>query len=288
MGLFSVETPRAFLYNKNKRDVTNHTDVQLSQICAVQICLMPAVLEYRRKCIDKRTEIEMYKIFIVEDDSTISEQIGKYLDRWGYETVCAKDFENILTQFISFEPQLVLLDIGLPFYNGYYWCGEIRKISQVPVVFISSASDNMNIVMAMNMGGDDFITKPFDLEVLLAKVQAILRRTYSFGQQSSVMEYANVILNLMDMSILYSGTKLELSKNEFRIMQLLFEHAGNTVSREKIMKKLWDDECFVDDNTLTVNMNRLRKKLEETGIHDFIATKKGIGYQLAAKENMNR
>ncbi len=230
----------------------------------------------------------MYKIFIVEDDSTISEQIGKYLDRWGYETVCAKDFENILTQFISFEPQLVLLDIGLPFYNGYYWCGEIRKISQVPVVFISSASDNMNIVMAMNMGGDDFITKPFDLEVLLAKVQAILRRTYSFGQQSSVMEYANVILNLMDMSILYSGTKLELSKNEFRIMQLLFEHAGNTVSREKIMKKLWDDECFVDDNTLTVNMNRLRKKLEETGIHDFIVTKKGIGYQLAAKENMNR
>ena len=288
MGLFSVETPRAFLYNKNKRDVTNHTDVQLSQICAVQICLMPAVLEYRRKCIDKRTEIEMYKIFIVEDDSTISEQIGKYLDRWGYETGCAKDFENILTQFISFEPQLVLLDIGLPFYNGYYWCGEIRKISQVPVVFISSASDNMNIVMAMNMGGDDFITKPFDLEVLLAKVQAILRRTYSFGQQSSVMEYANVILNLMDMSILYSGTKLELSKNEFRIMQLLFEHAGNTVSREKIMKKLWDDECFVDDNTLTVNMNRLRKKLEETGIHDFIVTKKGIGYQLAAKENMNR
>ena len=286
MGLFSVETPRAFLYNI--RDVIMHADVQLSQICAVQICLMPAVLEYRRKCIDKRTEIEMYKIFIVEDDSTISEQIGKYLDRWGYETVCAKDFENILTQFISFEPQLVLLDIGLPFYNGYYWCGEIRKISQVPVVFISSASDNMNIVMAMNMGGDDFITKPFDLEVLLAKVQAILRRTYSFGQQSSVMEYGNVILNLMDMSILYSGTKLELSKNEFRIMQLLFEHAGNTVSRENIMKKLWDDECFVDDNTLTVNMNRLRKKLEETGIHDFIVTKKGIGYQLAAKENMSR
>lgn len=227
----------------------------------------------------------MYKILIVEDDSTISEQIGKYLNRWGYEPACVEDFENVLQQFISFDPQLVLLDIGLPFYNGYYWCSEIRKISQVPVVFISSASDNMNIVMAMNMGGDDFIMKPFDLEVLLAKVQAILRRTYSFQKQSSVMEYGNVILNLTDMSLLHQGTRVELSKNEFRILQILYEHAGNTVSRENIMKRLWDNECFVDDNTLTVNMNRLRKKLDETGIHDFILTKKGVGYQLAAKDS---
>ncbi len=227
----------------------------------------------------------MYKILIVEDDNTISEQIGKYLNKWGYETAYAEDFENILQQFISFEPQLVLLDIGLPFYNGYYWCSEIRKISQVPVVFISSASDNMNIVMAMNMGGDDFIMKPFDLEVLLAKVQAILRRTYSFQKQSSVMEYGNVILSLTDMSLLYQGTRVELSKNEFRILQILYEHAGNTVSRENIMKRLWDNECFVDDNTLTVNMNRLRKKLDEMGIHDFILTKKGVGYQLAAKDS---
>ncbi|MBD5504418.1 MAG: response regulator transcription factor [Lachnospiraceae bacterium] len=227
----------------------------------------------------------MYKILIVEDDSTISEQIGKYLNRWGYEPACVEDFENVLQQFISFDPQLVLLDIGLPFYNGYYWCSEIRKISQVPVVFISSASDNMNIVMAMNMGGDDFIMKPFDLEVLLAKVQAILRRTYSFQKQSSVMEYGNVILNLTDMSLLYQGTRIELSKNEFRILQILYENAGNTVSRENIMKRLWDNECFVDDNTLTVNMNRLRKKLEEMGIHDFILTKKGVGYQLAAKDS---
>ncbi|MBD5516319.1 MAG: response regulator transcription factor [Lachnospiraceae bacterium] len=227
----------------------------------------------------------MYKILIVEDDSTISEQIGKYLNRWGYEPACVEDFENVLQQFISFDPQLVLLDIGLPFYNGYYWCSEIRKISQVPVVFISSASDNMNIVMAMNMGGDDFIMKPFDLEVLLAKVQAILRRTYSFQKQSSVMEYGNVILNLTDMSLLHQGTRVELSKNEFRILQILYEHAGNTVSRENIIKRLWDNECFVDDNTLTVNMNRLRKKLDETGIHDFILTKKGVGYQLAAKDS---
>lgn len=222
----------------------------------------------------------MYKILIVEDDNTISNQICKYLSGWGYESACVENLENILPEFISFAPQLVLLDIGLPFYNGYYWCGEIRKISQVPVVFVSSASDNMNIVMAMNMGGDDFIVKPFDLEVLLAKVQAILRRTYSFQNQSSVMEHGNVILNLTDMSLLYQGAKLELSKNEFRILQLLYEKAGNTVSRESIMKRLWDNECFVDDNTLTVNMNRLRKKLEEAGIENFILTKKGVGYQL--------
>lgn len=222
----------------------------------------------------------MYRILIVEDDSVIAEQVGRYLNRWGYETACAEDFGNILPQFVSFDPQLVLLDIGLPFYNGYYWCGEIRKISQVPVVFVSSASDNMNIVMAMNMGGDDFIVKPFDLEVLLAKVQAILRRTYAFQNQTVVMEHRNVLLNLADMSLLYQGEKLELSKNEFRILQLLYENAGKTVSRETIMKRLWDNECFVDDNTLTVNMNRLRKKLEEAGIRDFILTKKGVGYQL--------
>ncbi len=224
---------------------------------------------------------DMYKILIIEDDAVISEQVSRYLARWGYETACAEDFENILPQFVSFAPQLVLLDIGLPFYNGYYWCSEIRKVSQVPVVFVSSASDNMNIVMAMNMGGDDFIVKPFDLEVLLAKVQAILRRTYAFQNQSTVMEHRNVILNLADMSLLYQGAKLELSKNEFRILQLLYENAGRTVSRETIMKRLWDNECFVDDNTLTVNMNRLRRKLEEAGIQDFIATKKGVGYQLS-------
>ncbi len=224
--------------------------------------------------------VDMYKILIIEDDAVISEQVSKYLSRWGYETACAEDFENILPQFVSYDPQLVLLDIGLPFYNGYYWCGEIRKLSQVPVVFVSSASDNMNIVMAMNMGGDDFIVKPFDLEVLLAKVQAILRRTYAFQNQSAVMEHRNAILNLADMSLLYQGAKLELSKNEFRILQLLYENAGKTVSRETIMKRLWDNECFVDDNTLTVNMNRLRRKLEEAGIHDFIVTKKGVGYQL--------
>lgn len=222
----------------------------------------------------------MYRILIVEDDRIISEQVKKHLGRWGYEAVCVEDFENVLAQFVKFDPQLVLLDIGLPFYNGYYWCGEIRKISQVPVVFVSSAADNMNIVMAMNMGGDDFIVKPYDLDVLSAKLQAILRRTYSFQNQSAVMEHGGVILNLADMSLLYEGKRIELSKNEFRILQLLYERAGKTVSREDIMKRLWDNESFVDDNTLTVNMNRLRKKLEESGIENFILTKKGVGYQL--------
>ena len=227
----------------------------------------------------------MYKILIVEDDTTIAKQLEEQLRKWGYETACAENFENILPQFVSFSPQLVLLDIGLPFYNGYYWCGEIRKISQVPVVFLSSASDNMNIIMAMNMGGDDFIGKPFDFEVLLAKVQAILRRTYAFQAQPSVMEHRNVILSLTDMSLLYQGNKQELSKNEFRSLELLYEHAGSMVSRERIMKRLWDNECFVDENTLNVNINRLRKKLEEMGVHDFILTRKGVGYQLAAKES---
>lgn len=222
----------------------------------------------------------MFRILIVEDDSIISEKIKGHLEKWGYEVESVRDFADVLQDFIRFDPQLVLMDIGLPFYNGYYWCGEIRKISQVPILFISSASDNMNIVMAINMGGDDFVTKPFDLEVLSAKIQAILRRTYSFQTQVSVLEYQGVILNLSDMSLLYEGNRIELSKNEFRIMQILFENAGNTVTRDDIMKRLWDNECFVDDNTLTVNVNRLRKSLEEGGLQNFIRTKKGVGYQL--------
>lgn len=222
----------------------------------------------------------MFRILIVEDDSIISCKIKKHLEKWGYQVERVTDFANVLQHFNQFEPQLVLMDIGLPFYNGYYWCGEIRKLSQVPIIFISSASDNMNVVMAVNMGGDDFIVKPFELEILAAKVQAILRRTYSFQSQSSFLEYKNVILNMGDMALLYEGRKLELTKNEFRIMQILFENPGNVVTRESIMKRLWDNECFVDDNTLTVNINRLRKRLEEAGIKDFILTKKGVGYQL--------
>lgn len=222
----------------------------------------------------------MYRILLVEDDPVIFTQVSGHLAKWGYEVQGISDFGDVLSDVAGFEPHLVLMDIGLPFYNGYYWCGEIRKVSKVPIIFLSSASDNMNIIMAVNMGGDDFVAKPFDLEVLAAKIQAVLRRAYSFQETSSLLEYRGVILNMTDMSFLYKGERRELSKNEFRILQILFENAGNAVTREDIMRRLWDDECFVDDNTLTVNVNRLRKVLEEAGLRDFILTKKGVGYQL--------
>ena len=222
----------------------------------------------------------MYKIFVIEDDNVISGEIQSHLQKWGYEVKVTDDFSDIMSQFSKYAPQLVLMDIMLPFYNGYYWCNEIRKVSKVPIIFLSSAGDNMNIVMAMNMGGDDFITKPFDLEVLSAKVQAMLRRSYAFQNQTSLLEHKGVILNISDDSLWYQDKKVELTKNEFKILQILFENVGNTVSREQIMKRLWDNECFVDDNTLTVNMTRMRKKLEEIGIINLIQTKKGMGYKI--------
>ncbi len=232
----------------------------------------------------------MYRILVVEDDAVIAEQIRKYLEKWGYEVETVRDFADVIGQFAAYEPQLVLLDIGLPFYNGYYWCGEIRKISQVPIIFISSASDNMNVVMAVNMGGDDFVTKPFDLEILQAKVQALLRRSYAFTAPGTVLEYRGVLLNMTDMSLSYHKKKeedtnfrIDLTKNEFRILQTLFEAAGGVVGRDMLMKRLWDNECFVDDNTLTVNMNRLRRKLAEIGLSQLIQTKKGVGYFLGGE-----
>lgn len=225
----------------------------------------------------------MYRILVVEDDAVISEQIAKYLEKWGYEVETVKDFANVMGQFAVCEPQLVLMDIGLPFYNGYYWCGEIRKVSQVPIIFISSASDNMNVVMAVNMGGDDFVVKPFDLEILQAKIQALLRRAYAFTTPGAVLEYRGVLLNMSDMSLSFQKNRMELTKNEFRIVQSLFEAAGGVVSRDMLMKRLWDDECFVDDNTLTVNMNRLRKRLAEIGLAELIQTKKGVGYLLGGQ-----
>ncbi len=219
-----------------------------------------------------------YRLLLVEDDAVIAGEIKLHLEKWGYEVRCVEDFGNVLAEFAACSPHLVLMDIGLPFFNGYYWCAQIRQISQVPVIFVSSAGDNMNIVMAVNMGGDDFVAKPFEPEVLSAKVQAMLRRTYAFRGQTNVMEWGGLILNLTDASLLVEGQKLDLTKNEFRILQILFENAGRTVSRESIMKRLWDNDCFVDDNTLTVNMTRLRKKLEAAGAGPLIHTKKGIGY----------
>lgn len=222
----------------------------------------------------------MYKILVVEDDEIISGTLVRHLSKWDYEVRCIENFKRVCEEFIAFEPQLVLMDILLPFYNGFHWCDQIRTLSKVPIIFVSSAGDNMNIVMAMNMGGDDFIEKPFDLNVLTAKVQALLRRTYSFQGQLNVLEYKGVILNLNGAAVTWQDQKLDLTKNDFRILKLLMENAGRIMSREQIMESLWESDEFIDDNTLTVNMTRLRKKLEGIGITDFISTKKGVGYML--------
>ena len=220
----------------------------------------------------------MYRILIVEDDMGIAEAMKKQIEMWDLETRCVENFRNVLEEFADFNPQLVLLDISLPFYNGYYWCGEIRKFSKVPIIFVSSASDNMNIVMAMNMGGDDFIAKPFDLNVLTAKIQAVLRRTYDFGTQMTVLQHRGAILNTSDASLTYNGEWIELTKNDYRILRTLMENKGKVVSRDALMERLWETDSFVDENALTVNIARLRKKLELAGLNDFIVTKKGMGY----------
>ena len=220
----------------------------------------------------------MHKILIIEDDEIIAKSIEKELSNWGFISKCITDFQNIIPQFVEFDPQLILLDITLPFFNGYHWCSEIRKLSKVPIVFISSASDNMNIVMAMNMGGDDFIAKPVEPSVMIAKIQAILRRTYNMTDKTPVLEHKGAILNLNDTTLLYQDSKIELTKNEFRILQTLLENKGKVVSRDTLMTKLWQIDCYVEENTLTVNVTRLRRKLESAGLTDFIKTKIGYGY----------
>lgn len=220
----------------------------------------------------------MYKILIIEDDLIIARSLKKILEEWGYEVRIIEDFKDIMTPFVAFEPHLVLLDISLPYFNGYYWCTTIRALSKVPIVFISSASDNLNIVMAMNMGGDDFVAKPFDSSVLVAKIQALMRRAYSFIGHSHLIQHKEVILNLNDTSLNYKQYKLELTKNDFKIIQTLMENAGKIVSRDDLMTRLWEGDHFIDDNTLTVNITRLRKKLEDIELSDFIVTKKGVGY----------
>lgn len=222
----------------------------------------------------------MYKIYIVEDDSSIASAIKQQAEMWDFTVKVAQDFRNILAEFASFSPHIVLLDISLPFFNGYHWCSEIRRVSSVPIIFISSASDNMNIVMAMNMGGDDFVAKPFDQSVLMAKIQALLRRTYDFGKSVTVFEHRGAMLNTGDNTLTYGETKIILTKNEYRILLALMESKGKIVSRERLMERLWETDSFVDENTLTVNVNRLRKKLDSAGLKNFITTKFGVGYAI--------
>ncbi|QNL45021.1 response regulator transcription factor [Oscillibacter hominis] len=222
--------------------------------------------------------MEGYRILIVEDDGVIARVMEDHLKSWGYAVRCVTDFERVLEEFAAFDPQLVLMDISLPFFNGYHWCAELRKVSKVPVVFISSASDDMNLILAVNMGGDDFLSKPFELPVLTAKVQALLRRTYDFGAPAHVLSCGGAVLNVSDSSLSAGGKRVELTRNELRILQLLLENRGRIVSRESLMVRLWESDAFVDENTLTVNMTRLRKKLGSAGLSDLIQTKKGAGY----------
>lgn len=220
----------------------------------------------------------MYRVYIAEDDDSIAKAVSKGLSGWDLEVKCTSDFRRVSEEIAEFQPHLVLLDITLPFCNGFYWCAEIRKTSRVPVMFISSACDNMNIIMAMNMGGDDFIAKPFDMPVLVAKIQALLRRSYDFARQVGVIEHNGAVLNTADASLNVGGNRVELTRNEYRILQTLMESKGKVVSREKLMDRLWETDCFIDENTLTVNVARLRRKLDGAGLTGFIKTKVGMGY----------
>lgn len=226
----------------------------------------------------------MYKILIVDDDNVISSTVQKYLESWKYECETIEDFHNVRNEFVEFSPDLVLMDIGLPSFDGYYWCKEIRKVSQVPIIFLSSMSDNMNIVMAVNMGGDDFIAKPFDIQVLTAKIEAMLRRTYELHGTDMLLQSGQVVLNQDKASVHYNERSVELTKNEYRILQKLMQETGRIVAREDIMEALWNTDSYIDDNALTVSMARLRKKLEEIGLKDYIITKRGIGYQINSEE----
>lgn len=221
-----------------------------------------------------------YRILIVEDDPVITGVLERHLTKWGYLVQVVTAFDKVLEDFTACRPHLVLLDISLPFFNGYYWCGELRKISRTPILFLSSAGDDMNQVMALSLGADDFIPKPFSLEVVTAKIQAILRRAYSFGGDPEVLSRGGATLSLGDATLSYGESCVDLTKNEFKILQVLLEKGGGTVSRETLMEKLWETDSFIDDNTLTVNMARLRKKLEGMGLCGFIETKKGMGYRI--------
>jgi len=219
------------------------------------------------------------KIMIVEDEPIIRDMIGESIRKWGYETIILDDFSQVLEIFLKENPHLVLMDINLPVYDGFYWCNKIRDISKVPIIFISSRNTPMDMVMSINMGGDDFIQKPFYEEVLITKIKALLRRTYSYTETvATIIEHDGIILNLNNGDVFYGDKKAELTKNEFKILNILMQNKGTVVSREKIMRNLWEDESFVDDNTLTVNITRIRKKLAELGKENYITTMKGEGY----------
>lgn len=218
---------------------------------------------------------------MIEDDSGIASAIKAQAELWNLSVCCIQDFRNVMAEFAEFSPHLVLLDISLPFFNGYHWCNEIRKVSKVPILFLSSAADNMNIIMAMNLGADDFIAKPFDQSVLMAKIQAMLRRTYDFTSSVPLLEHRSALLHTGERSLTFKGQNISLTKNEYLILLTLMQNKNRVVSRERLMEILWETESFIDENTLSVNVGRLRKKLDAAGLPDFITTKFGVGYLIS-------
>lgn len=222
-------------------------------------------------------ENKKWKIFLVEDDKVIAEEIERHLNFWNYEIKIAEDFQNIFDDFKNFHPDLVLMDVSLPFYNGYHWCKIIRKNSKVPILFISAADENLNLIMAMDLGADDYLTKPFELELLQIKIRALLRRAYEYVETRNIF-YNDIRLDCDNMIISRENKEIELTKNEFKILEILLEKPGKIVNRDEIIDKIWQTDSYIDDNTLTVNVMRLRKKLEEINIFELIKTKKGVGY----------
>ena len=219
-----------------------------------------------------------YTVMIVEDDSIICKVLKEILEKWQLKVVFVSDFNCVDQFFLMMKPHIVLMDISLPFYNGFHWTNQIRKVSKVPIIFISSKDTKMDMLLAMNMGADDYIVKPFDVEIVVAKIQALLRRSYRFIKEVDNLQHQGFVLHNGSATAYYHNKQIDLTKNEYQILHILLENKGNSVTREKIMQRLWDDESFIDDNTLTVNMTRLRKKLASVGLDDFIRTKKGVGY----------
>ena len=220
----------------------------------------------------------MEKIIIIEDDEIIREELKNFLIRYGYEVVAPTSFEKVVEFILSENANLVLLDINLPVFDGYYICREVRKKSDVPIIIVTSRDSDMDELMSMNLGADDFVTKPYNTQILLARIAALLKRSGSSTKPKSILTYKDFQLNLSNATIKYNEKEIELTKNEVKILSYLMNHKGQIVSRELLMEYLWSTDYFVDDSTLTVNITRLRKKLEEIGIENVIETRRGLGY----------
>lgn len=220
----------------------------------------------------------MEKIIIIEDDEIIREELKNFLSKYGYEIVAPTSFDNVVQFILNENANLVLLDINLPIFDGYYICREVRKKSDIPIIIVTSRDSDMDELMSMNLGADDFVTKPYNTQILLARIAALLKRSGSNTATSNILTYKDFQLNLSNATIIYNEKEIELTKNEVKILSYLINHKGEIVSRELLMEYLWSTEYFVDDSTLTVNITRLRKKLEEIGIENVIETRRGLGY----------